>query len=106
MQPIGKPNVCINRHGTSSDGADRFFTDDYTEEVYTAEGLQWIDDATFKTVLLRHYPELLGTGLANVENAFEPWDEDRLLSSERHPLRAWDCELKPEPWRGDAYRRG
>lgn len=72
--------------------ADRFFTDDYNEEVYTAEGLQWIDDATLKSVLLRHYPELLGTGLANVENAFEPWDEGP-LSLDRHPLMQFDEAL-------------
>jgi len=72
--------------------ADRFFTDDYTAEVYTAEGMQWIDDATLKVVLLRHYPELIGTGLANVENAFEPWDEGALCP-DRHPLRAFDEAL-------------
>jgi hypothetical protein len=26
--------------------SDRFFTVDYTPEVYTATGLRWIDDAT------------------------------------------------------------
>jgi hypothetical protein len=72
--------------------ADRFFTDWYREEVYTAEGLDWIDDASFKTVLLRHYPELARTGLANVENAFEPWDIGS-LDPERHPLRQFDPEL-------------
>jgi tetratricopeptide (TPR) repeat protein len=86
--------------------ADRFYTDCYNEDVYTPEGLQWIDQTDLKTVILRHYPGLAYTGLANIKNAFEPWDEDLQLSSERHPLRAWDCELKPDPWRGDAYRRG
>ncbi len=68
--------------------ADRFFTEYYTEEVYTAQGLQWIDDATFKNVLLRHYPRLARTGLANVDNAFEPWDVGE-LDPLRHPLRAF-----------------
>jgi tetratricopeptide (TPR) repeat protein len=86
--------------------ADRFYTDCYNEEVYTLEGLRWIDQTDLKTVILRHYPELADTGLANIKNAFEPWDEGSQLSSQRHPLRAWDCELKPDPWRGDAYRRG
>ena len=27
-----------------------------------------------KDVLLRHYPDLADTGLANIDNAFEPWD--------------------------------
>jgi hypothetical protein len=74
--------------------ADRFFTDFYREEVYTAEGLQWIDDASLKEVLLRHYPALRATGLANVENGFEPWDLGELaLDPKRHPLRQFDPEL-------------
>jgi len=72
--------------------ADRFFTDSYREDVYTAEGLEWIDDVSFRTVLLRHYPELARTGLSNIENAFEPWDVGA-LASERHPLRLFDAEL-------------
>ena len=38
--------------------ADRFYTDDYRPEVYTEEGMQWVDDASLKTVILRHFPEL------------------------------------------------
>jgi hypothetical protein len=68
--------------------ADRFFTDAYNEETYTKEGLDWVDAATMKGVLLRHYPELGATGLGNVTNAFEPWDTGELLPS-RHPLRAF-----------------
>ena len=66
--------------------ADRFFTESYTEEVYTKEGLAWVDAATLKGVLLRHHPELAISGLSNVANAFEPWDTGELLAS-RHPLR-------------------
>ena len=84
--------------------ADRFYTTCYNEETYTPEGLAWIDDADLKTVLLRHYPELANTGLANVKNAFEPWDASERLDPTRHPLRAYARELKPDPWRGDAYR--
>ena len=84
--------------------ADRFYTDCYNEDVYTPEGLRWIDQTDLKTVILRHYPELADTGLANIKNAFEPWDETPELNPQRHPLREWDCELKPDPWRGDAYR--
>jgi tetratricopeptide (TPR) repeat protein len=84
--------------------ADRFYTDNYNEETYTKEGLDWIDNATFRSVLLRNYPELADTGLANVTNAFEPWDRQQRLDPKRHPLRAFDEELKPDPWLGDAYR--
>jgi hypothetical protein len=73
--------------------ADRFFTELYREEVYTAEGLSWIDDASLKEVLLRHYPELRATGLMNVENGFEPWDLGE-LDPKRHPLRQYDEQLR------------
>jgi hypothetical protein len=66
--------------------------------------MQWIDASSFKTVILRHYPELANTGLANIKNAFEPWDTGRQLDPARHPLRQYDKELKANPWQGDAYR--
>ncbi len=84
--------------------ADRFYTDCYTEEYYTKEGLEWIDQTDFKTVILRHYPELAATGLGNVKNAFEPWDTGKRLDPARHPLRAWDKALKADPWKGDAVK--
>jgi Animal haem peroxidase len=79
---------------------DRFFTDDYREEVYTREGLDWIDAVSMKSLLLRHFPALATTSLANVRNAFEPWDAGR-LDPARHPLRAFDKELHGDPWSGD-----
>jgi hypothetical protein len=84
--------------------ADRFFTIDYRAEVYTPEGLAWIDNTRFKDVLLRHLPALADTGLANVDNAFEPWDLGR-LDPARHPLRAWDKKRK-DPWAGDSLTAG
>jgi len=84
--------------------ADRFYTDSYNEETYTREGLDWIDSANLKTVLLRNFPELAKTGLANVANAFEPWDTGKTLDPKRHPLREYDEELKPDPWLGDISR--
>jgi hypothetical protein len=84
--------------------ADRFYTDCYNEDVYTAQGLRWIDETDLKAVILRHYPELADTGLANIKNAFEPWDAGPVMDPKRHPLREWDNELKDDPWRGDAYR--
>ena len=53
--------------------ADRFYTDYYNSETYTERGLQWVDQATFKSVLLRHYPDL-APSLEGVENAFNPWN--------------------------------
>ncbi|MEM7254815.1 MAG: peroxidase family protein, partial [Pseudomonadota bacterium] len=37
---------------------DRFFTDDYRAEIYTQAGLNWINQETMQSVLIRHYPEL------------------------------------------------
>ena len=85
--------------------ADRFFTDSYNADVYTPEGLAWIDDVDMKTVILRHYPELADTGLANIANAFEPWDTGETLAPDRHPLRGFDPAITGDPWRGDAHRQ-
>jgi hypothetical protein len=52
--------------------SDRFFTNDYSPEVYTPEGLQWVEGTTMVDVLLRHHPEL-GPALEGAENAFAPW---------------------------------
>ncbi len=83
--------------------ADRFYTDDYNEQIYTEEGLRWIDESSFKRVIIRHFSELAKTGLANVKNAFEPWDTDERFDPIRHPLRAFDRDLKPDPWLGDKW---
>ena len=52
--------------------SDRFFTSDYTAEVYTQAGLDWIDANTMSTVLRRHYPGI-GSATSSVGNAFHPW---------------------------------
>ena len=52
--------------------SDRFFTADYRPEVYTQAGLDWIAANSFRTVLLRHFPQL-GPALEGVENPFAPW---------------------------------
>jgi hypothetical protein len=52
--------------------SDRFFTNDYTPEVYTREGLEWIEETSMSQLILRHYPEL-APALDGVKNAFAPW---------------------------------
>lgn len=52
--------------------SDRFFTRDYTPEMYTPEGIRWIQDNEMRSVLRRHYPGLAGP-LSGVTNAFAPW---------------------------------
>jgi len=52
--------------------SDRFLTRDYTPEVYTPAGLDWIDRTTMSAVLLRHYPQLR-PALRSIPNAFMAW---------------------------------
>jgi Animal haem peroxidase len=52
--------------------SDRFLTDDYTDEVYTPVGIDWVERNGFREVLLRHAPSL-GPTLANLRNSFFPW---------------------------------
>ena len=52
--------------------SDRFFTADFTPEVYTQAGLEWIGETTLTGMLRRHYPEL-GWVLRGVDNPFLPW---------------------------------
>jgi hypothetical protein len=53
--------------------SDRFFTSDYTPDVYTKMGIEWINDTTMADIILRHYPQLK-PGLQGVDNAFSPWN--------------------------------
>ena len=53
--------------------SDRFFTRDYTAETYTQAGLDWINDSSMVSVLLRHYPSL-APALRGKKNAFAPWN--------------------------------
>jgi len=52
--------------------SDRFFTTDFTPEVYTPLGMKWLDDNGFASVLLRHFPGLR-PALRGVANPFAPW---------------------------------
>jgi hypothetical protein len=52
--------------------SDRLLTTDYTPEVYTQVGLDYIDDNNMSTVLLRHFPGLRPS-LHGLKSAFAPW---------------------------------
>src|SRR5262249_25354238 len=54
--------------------SDRFIANDFTPEVYTPEGIAWVNDNSMIDVLLRHYPELR-PALHNIDNAFKPWKD-------------------------------
>jgi Animal haem peroxidase len=52
--------------------SDRFFTTDFTPEVYSPFGMDWISKNGMLSILLRHYPEI-APALRGVDNAFAPW---------------------------------
>jgi Animal haem peroxidase len=52
--------------------SDRFLTRDFSREVYTPAGMQWLDDNNMMTVLLRHFPAL-APAMRGLDNAFWPW---------------------------------
>ena len=52
--------------------SDRFFTTDFTPEVYSPAGMDWISNNGMASILLRHYPEL-APALRGVMNPFAPW---------------------------------
>ena len=53
--------------------SDRFLSKDYRSEVYTKEGIDWVEENSMITVLKRHFPEL-APALQNKESAFHPWN--------------------------------
>ncbi|MFS7956198.1 putative hem peroxidase superfamily, hem peroxidase, animal-type [Helianthus anomalus] len=57
--------------------ADRFFTSDFTEEVYTKRGLEWVNRTeSLKDVLDRHYEKMTDKWM-NSASAFTVWDAPR-----------------------------
>jgi hypothetical protein len=53
--------------------SDRFFTTDFTPEVYSPVGMKWIEDNGFVSVLLRHFSSLR-PALRGISNPFAPWN--------------------------------
>jgi hypothetical protein len=69
--------------------ADPFFTEKWNDpRVYTREMKARITEITMKSLLLRHMPGLASSGLAGVNNAFEPWGTTVNSAPEEHPLSA------------------
>ena len=54
------------------DRENRFFTEDFTADVYTPAGFAWVRDNDFRSVMTRHLPEL-AWHFADVRNLFFPW---------------------------------
>jgi hypothetical protein len=54
--------------------SDRFFTADYTPQMYTPEGIAWIRANGMFDVIRRHVPQA-APAFEGVENPFAPWKE-------------------------------
>ncbi|WPB01688.1 uncharacterized protein RHO25_006318 [Cercospora beticola] len=52
--------------------SDRFIASDFKHEIYTKEGIDWVQDNDMRDVLVRHFPDLRAP-LKDVKNAFAPW---------------------------------
>ena len=52
--------------------SDRFTAQDFTPDVYTQLGLDWVNNNSMKDVILRHHPDLAAP-MFGTTNAFKPW---------------------------------
>jgi len=52
--------------------SDRFFSKDYRPEVYTRQGIDWVESNGMKEVIARHFPAL-APAMQGVDSAFQPW---------------------------------
>jgi hypothetical protein len=58
--------------------SDRFFTTDFTEDVYSKEGLKWLEERTMTRIMADHWPEVKRR-MGFVKNPFHLWnDENRM----------------------------
>ncbi len=54
--------------------SDRFLSQDYRPEIYTKQGIDWVEENSMKAVISRHFPSVAFAmeGLDD-DNAFKPW---------------------------------
>jgi len=54
--------------------SDRFLSHDYRPEIYTKEGIDWVEENSMKRVISRHFPSV-AFAMEGIEddNAFKPW---------------------------------
>jgi hypothetical protein len=56
--------------------SDRFLSKDFRAEVYTKQGVDWVNETTMIDVITRHFPAL-AEPMNGVDSAFEPWTAKR-----------------------------
>ena len=54
--------------------SDRFLSQDYRPEIYTKQGIEWVEENSMKSVISRHFPSV-AFAMEGIEddNAFKPW---------------------------------
>ena len=55
--------------------SDRFLSKDYRPEIYTKQGIDWVEENSMIDVITRHFPKL-AFAMKGVDNAFAPWKAD------------------------------
>ena len=56
--------------------SDRFLSKDYRADIYTKEGIEWVEETSMIDVITRHFPGLAGA-MEGLDNAFKPWRSKR-----------------------------
>ena len=52
--------------------SDRFLSKDYRKEIYTKQGIDWVENTSMIDILARHFPKL-APAMKDIESAFHPW---------------------------------
>jgi hypothetical protein len=52
--------------------SDRFLSKDYRAEIYTKEGIDWVEQTSMIDVISRHFPSL-APAMKGLDTAFQPW---------------------------------
>jgi hypothetical protein len=52
--------------------SDRFLSKDYRPEIYTKQGIEWVENTSMIDVITRHFPSV-APAMKGLDNAFKPW---------------------------------
>jgi hypothetical protein len=56
--------------------SDRFLSRDYRPEIYTRQGIDWIEQTSMIDLISRHFPAV-APFMKGIESAFHPWRKAR-----------------------------
>jgi hypothetical protein len=52
--------------------SDRFLSKDYRKEIYTKQGIDWVENTSMVDILSRHFPKV-APAMKGIDSAFRPW---------------------------------